>query len=141
EAQVLSLVSQQNRVTVCASVGQDLALLNGDAGPDDVGERVRLAQELRDMIALQLQAEREYVDALGAVGTGDKIEKYRRLLKLCRDPKGAESVDINRDAMIERMQEEARDGEVRMEGALPTGGGQAGMGGGGRPEPMDLGVL
>ncbi|KAJ2894593.1 hypothetical protein MKZ38_007391 [Zalerion maritima] len=137
QAQVLSLVAKQNRVTVAAAVETELNMLNGDAGADDGPEQqAQLIQELQHSIAAQEAAEREYVNALGAVGTGDQIEKYRRLLKLCLDQTDADSLDTNLDALIDMMQEEAHDVPMGVDPSgtehqrLPTA-----------PDPMDIGPL
>ncbi|KLU89800.1 hypothetical protein MAPG_08769, partial [Magnaporthiopsis poae ATCC 64411] len=74
-----------------------------------VDERFRLANELRQLLAEQQVAEAEYVDALSVVGTGENIEQYKRLLKICLGPE-AESLDDNLDGIIEMMEEEAVDG-------------------------------
>ncbi len=58
------------------------------------------------MLTEQRLAEAEYVDALSMVGVGDKIEKYKKLLKRCLDPKDGESFDNNLDSIIELMEEE-----------------------------------
>lgn len=57
------------------------------------------------------------------VGTGEKIEKYRKLLKRCLDPKEGDSLDTNLDSLIEMMEEE-RD-EDGMVGVM-------------EPQPMEL---
>jgi transcription factor MBP1 len=110
--QVLSLLASQSRYHIQASVEQSLALMNGDQGEDSYEDRLRLAHELNDLLHKQRQAEQEYVNALGHSGTGEKIDKYRRLLKQCLDRQDAENLDTNIDDLIDMMEEE------RSEGAL-----------------------
>ena len=83
---------------------------SGDSGTldDSQEERLKLATELQQALQEQRQAEAEYVEALGLVGTSDNIERYRRLLKICLGPE-AESLEDNLDGMIEMMEEEAAD--------------------------------
>lgn len=129
--QVLSLISHQNRLHIQQAVDGELSRgASGDppsGGPDEpFEERLGLARQLRQALAEQRQAEADYVDALSMVGVGDKIEKYRRLLKRCLDPKDGESLDTNLDSLIEMMEEE-RDVH-NMDGPTPSG----------PPEPMDV---
>lgn len=105
--QVLSLVTHQNRQHVFQSVENDLGRLNGDGARDESYEdRLALARQLKQSLEEQRKAEMEYVEALSLVGVGDKIEKYRKLLKRCLDPKDGESLDTNLDSLIEMMEEE-----------------------------------
>ncbi|KAM5352691.1 hypothetical protein ACJ41O_005413 [Fusarium nematophilum] len=130
--QVLSLITHQNRLHVQRSVDGELSRINGEAGGGGGGlqeesyeERLSLARQLSQMLAEQRQAETDYVEALSMVGTGDKIEKYRKLLRRCLDPKDGESLDTNLDSLIEMMEEER---EVHgMDAAMD-------------PEPMELTV-
>ncbi|KAI2638663.1 ANK-repeat protein MBP1 [Hypomontagnella submonticulosa] len=108
--QLLSLLADQSRYQVQASMDKTLSMMNGDARDDSFDYRLQLAQELKEAIAEQRQAEKEYVDALGVSGTGEKIDKYRRLLKQCLDPEAADSLDSNLDDLIEMMEEERSDG-------------------------------
>ncbi|KAI1347017.1 ANK-repeat protein MBP1 [Xylaria sp. FL0043] len=112
QEQVLALLASQSRYHIQASVEQSLALMNGDQGEDSYEDRLRLAHELSDLLHKQRQAEQEYVNALGHSGTGEKIDKYRRLLKQCLDRQDAENLDANLDDLIDMMEEE------RSEGAL-----------------------
>lgn len=106
--QVLSLITHQNRLHVQQAVDNELNRINGDGVQgESYEERLSLARQLSQMLTDQRQAETEYVDALSMVGTGDKIEKYRRLLKRCLDPKDGESLDTNLDSLIEMMEEES----------------------------------
>ncbi|KAK7425208.1 Transcription factor mbp1 [Neonectria punicea] len=106
--QVLSLITHQNRLHVQQAVDNELSRINGDGmQTESYEERLSLARQLSQMLTEQRQAETEYVDALSMVGTGDKIEKYRRLLKRCLDPKDGESLDTNLDSLIEMMEEES----------------------------------
>jgi hypothetical protein len=132
--QVLSLITHQNRIHVQQAVDADLNKMNGDDDSTSYEDRLALARHLSSILADQRAAEVEYVDALSMVGTGDKIEKYRRLLRRCLDPKDGEELDANLDSLIEMMEEdrpgpaaEAVDGSV---GAAP------GLVG----EPMDFSV-
>ena len=104
--QVLSLIMHQNRLHVQSAVDQELAMVNGDSSGDSYDDRLALARELGQILEEQRQAESEYVEALSTVGTGDKIEKYRRLLKMCLDGKDAESLDDHLDSLVEMMEEE-----------------------------------
>jgi transcription factor MBP1 len=113
--QVMALLANQNKYHIHAAVKQQLSMMNGDTGSDDSPEaRLRLAQELRGLLAEQRRAESEYVDALGLSGTGEKIDKYRRLLKQCLDRSDAENLDANLDDLIEMMEEERNEGSVAM---------------------------
>ncbi|KAM0213929.1 hypothetical protein ACHAQD_009142 [Fusarium lateritium] len=125
--QVLSLITHQNRLHVQRSVDSELSRINGDGGVQEESyeERLSLARQLSSLLTEQRQAEMDYVEALSTVGTGDKIEKYRRLLKRCLDPKEAESLDTNLDSLIEMMEEERE--EDGLAGAMEA-------------EPMELGV-
>ncbi|KAI1501315.1 ANK-repeat protein MBP1 [Biscogniauxia marginata] len=118
--QVLSLLANQSRYHIQASVEQTLALMNGDRGEDSYEDRLRLAQELKELLAEQRRAEQEYVDALGLSGTGEKIDKYRRLLKQCLDRQDAENLDANLDDLIEMMEEERSEGAVALPGPGPS---------------------
>lgn len=117
--QVLALLAQQNRYHVQIAVDQALASQaqpNGNGtlsrDQDDTPEnRARLTKDLRELLAEQKRAEKEYVDALGLSGTGDKIDTYRRLLKQCLDQGDAESLDANLDDLIEMMEEERSVGD------------------------------
>jgi transcription factor MBP1 len=122
--QVLNLITHQNRLHVQAVVDQELSMMNGDVEHDSYDDRLNLARQLQQLLNEQRQAESEYVEALSMVGTGDKIEKYRRLLKRCLDPRDAESLDANLDGLIEMMEEERDVGELGVAGG----------------EPMELGV-
>ncbi|KAI0394624.1 ANK-repeat protein MBP1 [Xylariaceae sp. FL0594] len=104
--QVLSLLASQSRYHIQASVEQSLALMNGDQGEDSYEDRLRLAHELKELVQKQREAEHEYVNALGHSGTGEKIDKYRRLLKQCLDRQDAENLDANLDDIIDMMEEE-----------------------------------
>lgn len=121
--QVLELIAHQNRLHVQQSVDSELSKVNGDASQDSYEEKLRLARQLYQLLAEQRQVESEYVDALSMVGTGDKIEKYRKLLKRCLDPKDGESLDTNLDNLIDMMEEQR---EVHDLDGLPDG------------EPMDV---
>ncbi|RYP45849.1 hypothetical protein DL768_007845 [Monosporascus sp. mg162] len=121
--QVQSLLAKQRQYHVQATVEQSTAMLNGDDGgggeDDSPEERLKLAQELQELVLEQRRAEQEYVEALGLSGTGDRIDKYRRLLRQCLDRGDAENLDANLDDLIEMMEEERSDGGVV--GAMSTG--------------------
>ncbi|KAG6001730.1 hypothetical protein E4U43_001247 [Claviceps pusilla] len=106
--QVLSLITHQNRLHIQQAVDNELGRSNGDNNSqnDSYEERLALARQLSQMLTEQRQAETDYVDALSMVGVGDKIEKYRKLLKKCLDPKDGESLDSNLDNLIDMMEEE-----------------------------------
>lgn len=117
--QVLELIAHQNRRHVQQSVDTELSKVNGDASMEDsYEEKLKLARQLGQLLAEQRQVESEYVDALSMVGTGDKIEKYRKLLKRCLDPKDGESLDTNLDNLIDMMEEQR---EVHGIDGLPDG--------------------
>ncbi|KAI1110312.1 ANK-repeat protein MBP1 [Nemania sp. NC0429] len=118
QQQVLSLLANQSRYHVQASVEQSLALMNGDQGEDSYEIRLGLAHELNELLHRQRQAEQDYVNALGHSGTGEKIDKYRRLLKQCLDRQDADNLDANLDDLIDMMEEERSEGAV----ALPDQG-------------------
>ncbi|EKJ72372.1 hypothetical protein FPSE_07396 [Fusarium pseudograminearum CS3096] len=125
--QVLSLITHQSRLNIQRAVDSELSRINGEGGgqEESYDKRLRLARELSSLLAEQRKAEAEYVEALSMVGTGDKIEKYKKLLNRCLDTKEAESLDTNLDSLIEMMEEE-RD-ENGMVGVMD-------------PEPMELSV-
>ncbi|KAF7549687.1 hypothetical protein G7046_g8269 [Stylonectria norvegica] len=105
--QVLSLITHQNRLHIQQAVDAELSRMNGDSLQEEsYEEKLNLARQLSLMLTEQRQAETDYVDALSMVGTGDKIEKYRRLLKQCLDREDAENLDTNLDNLIEIMEEE-----------------------------------
>ncbi|KAF4120088.1 KilA-N domain [Geosmithia morbida] len=110
--QVLELIAHQNRLHVQHTVDAELSKANGDAATaataqeDTYEEKLDLARQLGQLLAEQRQVESEYVDALSMVGTGDKIEKYRKLLKRCLDPRDEESLDSNLDSLIDMMEEQ-----------------------------------
>jgi transcription factor MBP1 len=118
QEQVLSLLASQSRYHIQAYLEQSLALMNGDQGEDSYEDRLRLAHELNELLQKQREAEQEYVNALGHSGTGEKIDKYRRLLKQCLDRQDAENLDANLDDLIDMMEEERSEGAV----AIPTQG-------------------
>lgn len=106
--QVLSLIEHQNRIQIQQAVDNELARINGDAGQkESYEERLNLARQLSQMLTEQKQVEADYVDALSMVGTGDKIEKYRRLLKQCLDQKDGEILDTNLDSLVAMIEEES----------------------------------
>ncbi|KAI1183051.1 ANK-repeat protein MBP1 [Nemania serpens] len=114
QEQVLSLLANQSRYHVQASVEQSLALMNGDQGEDSYEIRLGLAHELNELVHRQRQAEQDYVNALGHSGTGEKIDKYRRLLKQCLDRQDAENLDANLDDLIDMMEEQRSEGAVTL---------------------------
>lgn len=103
--QVLSLITHQNRLHISQAVEGELNRMNGEEN-ESYEERLQLARQLSQMLNDQRQAETDYVDALSMIGTGDKIEKYRKLLKRCLDPKDGEMLDTNLESVIEMMEEE-----------------------------------
>ncbi|KAI2606293.1 ANK-repeat protein MBP1 [Hypoxylon fragiforme] len=109
QQQILSLLATQSRYHVKTSVDQILSMMNGE-GDDSYEERMKLAQELKELVEEQRGVEKEYVDALAAAGNVEKIDKYRRLLKQCLDPEAAENLDSSLDDLIEMMEEERSEG-------------------------------
>ena len=113
---VLAFVMHQNRIQVKVAVEQELAAtsaaVNGINGKDgsvneeSYEERLRLAGELQALLKEQRAAESEYVNARGMLGTGEKIDKYRHLLKSCLPPDDQEMLDENLEDMIKMMDEE-----------------------------------
>jgi hypothetical protein len=127
--QVLSLVAHQTRMAVADAGEQTMA--NGsetEDASDALEVRLALAAELQNLLREQRAAEAEYVEALGVVGTGEKIDKYRRLLKSCLGPDDRDMLDANLEDMIKMMEEEAEVG----------GDGGGGGGGGGGGQPMEI---
>uniref|UniRef100_A0A8H7N3F9 HTH APSES-type domain-containing protein n=1 Tax=Bionectria ochroleuca TaxID=29856 RepID=A0A8H7N3F9_BIOOC len=105
--QVTELITYQNRQHIQKAVEEELSKTNGDSMQEEsYEERLSLAQQLAQLLADQRQAETEYVDALAMVGTGDKIEKYRKLLKTCLEPKDGESLDMNLDSVVDMVEEQ-----------------------------------
>ncbi|KAJ9160642.1 Apses-domain-containing protein [Coniochaeta hoffmannii] len=131
--QALRLVTHQSRIAIRDQVEAELAALrNGDGGAssssssspqqdeDNPEERLRLAVELHTLLCDQRRAEADYVDARGAVGTGEQIDKYRRLLRGCLGPEyDQETLDANLDDLIKTMEEDVDThgggGDVSME--------------------------
>lgn len=127
--QVLSLITHQNRLHIHQAVEADMKRVNGDNGETNSYEdRLALSHQLISLVGELRKAESEYVDALSMVGTGDKIDKYRKLLKKCLDPKDGEILDTNLDSLIDMMEEE-RDVNDMDGAAAPSTG-----------DPMDFGV-
>jgi len=116
QMQLQTILASQNRFHVEAAVQQNLAMMNGDDGEDSAEEQLRLAQELGALIKEQRLLEEEYVEALSLAGTGEKIDKYRRLLKQCLDPEAAEALDENLDDLIDMMEEERSEAPPIMNG-------------------------
>ncbi|POR35955.1 Cell division cycle-like protein res1/sct1 [Tolypocladium paradoxum] len=126
--QVLSLITQQNRLHIHQAVDGEISRANGEQQSqqdEPYAERLGLARQLIQMLAEQREAEAEYVDALSMVGVGDKIETYRKLLKHCLDPKDGESLDINLDSLIDMMEEER---DVHDMGGPPAGAAELALG-------------
>ncbi|KAI1098381.1 ANK-repeat protein MBP1 [Jackrogersella minutella] len=108
--QVLTLLTNQSEFHVQASLAANPpSLANGDAN-DSPENRVALAQELRGVLQEQRQVEKDYVDALGVASSGEKIAKYKQLLKECLDQEAAKSLDEHLDDLIEMMEEERSEG-------------------------------
>ncbi|KAK0721009.1 hypothetical protein B0H67DRAFT_210731 [Lasiosphaeris hirsuta] len=105
---MLAYVTHQNRITVQEAVEHELSMMvNGDAQDDTFDERLRLAAELRSILEDQRTVEAEYVEARGMIGTGEKIDKYRHLLRSCLPPEDQEALDDNLEDMIRMMEDEA----------------------------------
>lgn len=107
--QVLQVITHQNRQHIQKEVETTLSKTNGDAATEEeesYDERLLLARQLNTMLAQIRQEESDYVDALSMVGTGDKIEKYRRLLKTCLVPEDGESLDMNLDSVVDMVEEQ-----------------------------------
>jgi len=113
--QVMSLITNQNRLHVQQSVDAEVGMLNGDVGESTYEDRLALARRLHAELAEMRHAETDYVDALSMLGTGENIDKYRRLLKRCLDPKDAENLDENLDGLIQMVEEDRQVGD-EMEG-------------------------
>ncbi|KAK1756759.1 cell division cycle-related protein res2/pct1 [Echria macrotheca] len=110
--QVLDCVIRQNRIAVAQAVEQQLAaLVNGDAdhsgANDSLEERLQLAAEVRDLLREQRLTEAEYVEARGMLGTSEKIDKYRHLLRSCLSGEDQDLFDANLEEMIRLMEDEA----------------------------------
>jgi chromosome segregation ATPase len=124
--QAASFVTHQSRICIRAQVDDELAnSANGDdaQGDDTPEDRLQLAAELQNLLHEQRQAEMEYIDARAAVGTGERIDKYRRLLRSCLGPDDQDMLDANLDDLIKMMEED-----------VDSAGGQAGPG----PEGMEI---
>ncbi|KAK0629493.1 hypothetical protein B0T17DRAFT_188256 [Bombardia bombarda] len=113
---VLAYVTHQNRIAVQESVEQELLMMvngngtNGGGGDQDFDtydDRLHLAVELQSILREQRAAEAEYVEARGMLGTGEKIDKYRHLLRSCLPPEDQEMLDENLEDMIKMMEDEA----------------------------------
>lgn len=115
--QALQFVTHQSRIAIRDQADAELAAMaNGDGGAaaqddDNPEERLRLALELHSLLCDQRRAEADYVDARGAVGTGEQIDKYRRLLRGCLGPEyDQETLDANLDDLIKTMEEDVDTG-------------------------------
>ncbi len=155
---VLAYLTHQNRIAVQDAIQTELATVNGDnaskdsnqsktatnnpsprekTSPSEAGdpqERVRLATELRTLLQDQRRAEAAYVEARGMTGTGEKIDKYMRLLKSCLPPEDQEMLDENLEDMIKMMEDEA-DVLAGAAAAEGDGGVQHGL-----PVPIGVGI-
>ncbi|KAK5659890.1 hypothetical protein OQA88_13353 [Cercophora sp. LCS_1] len=112
---VLAYVTHQNRLVVQSEIAR---LANGNDniqnGGDSPEERLQLAGELQHVLQEQRILEGEYVESRSMLGTGDRIDKYRHLLRSCLPPEDQGLLDENLEDMIRMMEDEA---EV-MENAL-----------------------
>lgn len=126
KTQAVQFVTHQSRIAIRDHADAELAAMaNGDSTEenDNPEERLRLALELHTLLCDQRRAEADYVDARGAVGTGEQIDKYRRLLRGCLGPEyDQETLDANLDDLIRTMEE-----DVDTSGAAAGGGGDVGM--------------
>ncbi|KAM7196222.1 cell division cycle-related protein res2/pct1 [Rhypophila sp. PSN 637] len=113
---VVAYVTHQNRLAVQQAVQHEISMfMNGDdksqnqQSQDDNSyeNRHKLAMQLHHILQEQRSAEAEYVEARGMIGTGEKIDKYRHLLKSCLPPEDQEALDENLEDMIQMMQDEA----------------------------------
>lgn len=109
---VLQIISHQNRQHVRRAVDAELLRTDGDPAavqlPDEESyqEKLRLAFRLKQMLGEQKQLEADYVDALSMVGTGETVEKYRKLLKACLMPEDGDSLDLNLDSVVDMVEEQ-----------------------------------
>lgn len=137
---VLAFVTHQNRLLVQEAVEHELSMLmNGDSQnqnqqsqgqeDDSYESRLQLAIQLREILQEQRSAEAEYVEARGMIGTGEKIDKYRHLLKSCLPPEDQEALDDNLEDMIRMMEDEA---DITDNGAVN---------GGPNGEPMEIATV
>lgn len=132
---VLAYVTHQNRIAVHEAVEHELSnMMNGDGQGgqnqqsqenDSYEDRLNLAAQLREILQEQRSAEAEYVEARGMIGTGEKIDKYRHLLRSCLPPEDQEMLDENLEDMIRMMEDEA---EVGMENGNGSNGVALGAG-------------
>ncbi|PFH55990.1 hypothetical protein XA68_17238 [Ophiocordyceps unilateralis] len=119
--QVLSLITHQNRLHIQQAVDGELNRESSKATQDEpYEERLALARQLSQMVGEQRQAEADYVDALSMVGMDDKIDKYRKLLMRCLDPKDGDCLDTNLDALIDMMEEERDPHDLDDASAVPA---------------------
>ncbi|KAI6255578.1 hypothetical protein MCOR29_005240 [Pyricularia oryzae] len=133
---VKAVVCTLNRLHVEGLVERELdASMNGDSNgnTNSIEERLALANELRYLLGEQQMAETEYIEALSMVGTGEKIDQYRRLLKNCLGPL-AENLDDNLEELVAIMEEEVSDGMVNSTADGPSSVTNGLVGG----ETMDL---
>jgi len=85
---------------------------------DDPQTRLSLAQDLYILLTTQRRHEQSYVSALGALGTGSQIDKYRHLLRACLPPEDQELLDENLEELIKMMEEEASSEGVTQGGGV-----------------------
>jgi hypothetical protein len=81
-------------------------------------ERDAAARALIMALCQHRESESQYVDALGNVGTGGRIERYRRLLAVCLGHKDYESMDGNLDLVISNMEEAQQHHPVVLDEAM-----------------------
>ncbi|KAH8896487.1 apses-domain-containing protein [Thozetella sp. PMI_491] len=108
QEKVKGLVAAQSRVLTYHDVKVGLQdMSNGATDTESPEERLRLSRELQALLLDLRAAEAEYVEARSMVGTGDRIDKYRRLLKSCLGPEDQEMLDANLEDMIKMMEDES----------------------------------
>ncbi|KAL2889964.1 ank-repeat protein mbp1 [Ceratocystis lukuohia] len=127
--ELLELVRHRNGTQVQATVDQELKRMGNNeeiTADDSIESKQELARSLSQAIKEEAQAEADYVDALSMVGTGEKIEKYRRLLRNCLDAQDAGVLDENIDDLIEMMEEDEQMIGPGMAGASSAGSSKIG---------------
>ena len=111
--QVREIISRENRLHVQRAeaaerdtVPSDPALIEMKYQLEESGLRLELSKQLRDLMYAQHDVETDYVNALSMVGTGDKVDKYRKLLVTCLG--GDEgSLDANLDSVVNMVEEQS----------------------------------
>lgn len=111
--QVREIISRQNRFYALRAeeserntVSSDPAEPDYESMKDEQKAQLELASQLLKLLRASIDVERAYVDALSTVGTGDKVDKYRKLLVTCLGGDG-NLLDSNLDSVVSMVEEQS----------------------------------